>query len=302
MDLEQGKTFRAVFDGLPFGIQVVDLSLKTLLWSAGAEKITGYHGFEMVGRNCEDNLLRHCDENGTMVCGSNCPMAAVARTGLARETRLFLHHKAGHRVPVVVKISPLRNEGGEIVGVVQAFEPRVAKDVSVSGVLPRRTYAADPWPPSDRENGFPVLLERLLERKAQFGVLCIRLENVRDFQATHGQEATAVILRVVADTIRNALRGMDWVEPWHDDAFMAVLLDCDEVGLEKTGERVRRLVSGAGIQWWGDWVAASVSVGGALAQPGDKAEAIVRRAEDSLTRELSETTDIPKFIDEKQKE
>lgn len=41
--------------------------------------------------------------------------------GYPREARVYLQHKACHRVPVVVKTIPMMNENNEITGEVEIF-------------------------------------------------------------------------------------------------------------------------------------------------------------------------------------
>ena len=41
--------------------------------------------------------------------------------GKIRDTEIFMHHKNGHRVPVSVRSSAIRNENNEIIGAVEIF-------------------------------------------------------------------------------------------------------------------------------------------------------------------------------------
>ena len=75
----------------------------------------------MLGRRCRDNILNHCDEAGTELCGNLFPLLATIRDGRQREAHVFLRHKDGHRKPVCVRAAPLRDEAGKIVGAVETF-------------------------------------------------------------------------------------------------------------------------------------------------------------------------------------
>ena len=40
---------------------------------------------------------------------------------------MFLHHRDGHRVPVTVRVVPMKNENGEVVGAVETFHDDTAR-------------------------------------------------------------------------------------------------------------------------------------------------------------------------------
>jgi PAS domain-containing protein len=90
---EDPETYRTILESLQTGICVVDLRRKLLLWSDGAEQITGYLRHEVVGHECADNLLPHCNQAGCEMCGDHCPLKAATREFNPVESLGFLHHK-----------------------------------------------------------------------------------------------------------------------------------------------------------------------------------------------------------------
>lgn len=90
-------------------------------WNRGAETITGYRASDVLGVRCFDNLLRHVDDEGTSLCFCGCPLSAALQDGCPRSTEVFLHHRDGHRVPVRVRVAPIRDEAGAIVGALEVF-------------------------------------------------------------------------------------------------------------------------------------------------------------------------------------
>ena len=99
MTISGDKLLDSLFDGVYF----VDLDRRITYWNAGAERISGYLRSEVVGSCCADNLLRHIDTEGHKLCQDGCPLAATMRDGKTRESSVYLHHKFGHRVPVLVR-------------------------------------------------------------------------------------------------------------------------------------------------------------------------------------------------------
>ena len=60
------------------------------------------------------------------MCLEGCPLLAVMKDGKPREAHVYLHHKDGQRVPVIVRGQALRDSDGEIVGSVEVFSSRAS--------------------------------------------------------------------------------------------------------------------------------------------------------------------------------
>ncbi len=116
--------YRDVFDRLSDGVYFVTPTRQITFWNAAAERITGYQRQEVLGSSCSDGILNHVDETGTNLCLAGCPLAATMEDGKGREASVFLHHKSGHRVPVLVRSAPIRDADSNIVGAVGAWGAR----------------------------------------------------------------------------------------------------------------------------------------------------------------------------------
>lgn len=103
-------------DNLYDGVYFVDTERQITYWNKGAERIAGHPAAHMVGKRCYDNILNHVDENGNYLCFSGCPLAATIEDGKPREAEVYLKHADGHRVPILVRVSPIKNEAGIITG------------------------------------------------------------------------------------------------------------------------------------------------------------------------------------------
>ncbi|HEX2620296.1 MAG TPA: PAS domain S-box protein, partial [Phototrophicaceae bacterium] len=117
--------YKDIIDNLYDGIYFVDRDRVITYWNKGAERITGYSADQTVGHACRDNLLNHVTANGIELCLTNCPLAAVMQDGHEREAEVFLHHKDGHRMPVVVRATAMRDGEGNIVGAIETFSSNV---------------------------------------------------------------------------------------------------------------------------------------------------------------------------------
>ena len=83
----------------------------------------------MLGRCCEE-FLGHVDATGKRLCLDCSPLAACVRDGSAYEAQVFLRHKQGGRVPVAVRVQPIRAADGSIVGAVEIFSDETAHHVA----------------------------------------------------------------------------------------------------------------------------------------------------------------------------
>ncbi|HEY6837725.1 MAG TPA: PAS domain S-box protein, partial [Geobacteraceae bacterium] len=113
--------FRKLLDNLYDGVYFVDRDRLITYWNKGAERISGYTAEEVMGKSCKDSLLVHMDDKGTILCLAGCPLAATMEDRKERRAEVYLHHKDGHRVPVVVRVAPIPDRAGKIIGAVEIF-------------------------------------------------------------------------------------------------------------------------------------------------------------------------------------
>ena len=73
-ELQSPEIFRVILDSLQTGIYVVDRDRKIVFWNDGAERITGYHRHDVVGRLSRETIFFHCNDEGCMLCGAVCPL------------------------------------------------------------------------------------------------------------------------------------------------------------------------------------------------------------------------------------
>jgi len=286
-EFQNPEIFRNVLDSLQTGVNVVDRNGRIFFWNQGAERITGHMRHDVVGRPCRDNILVHCNDRGCVDCGASCPFRLTMLDGRPRESRIRLRHRDGHPVPVLMRIVAVRDAHGSIIGLAESFEEqRLASDgdrrqqsLAASGCMDEVTGVANHEFTQFRlgEN-----LASLAQYHLPFGIIYIQVNRVEHFQATYGRQAVDAILRVVAQTVRDSIRPSDLVGRWTGDQFLAILTECDSAGVQRTAERVCKVVACAGLRWWGDELSVSTSVGWGSARAGDTSDTLLQRARCSL--------------------
>ncbi len=281
------EIYRTILESLPTGACVVDLQKRIVLWSDGAERMTGHLRHEVIGHSCIAEPLLHCDQPGCEFCSEECPVARAMKTSQAAQGIGFLHHKSGHEVPVRIHAVPVHNQHGSIVGAVETFaEVQLAASYDRDESTSRFPGCMDPITAVATRVVVQSHLRQALvsreEAQIPFAVLLLRIEGLTHFRASLGPEAAASFLRVVARTLESALWVTDTIGRWNDDQFLIVLSGCTAGALPAVRERIRRMVAGEGIEWWGERRSLACSIGGAAPQDGDSVESLMQRAELSL--------------------
>ena len=290
-DFADPDIFRTVLESLQIGVYLVDRDRRIMFWNDGAQNITGFLRQDVLGRYCRDNILVHCDENNSLLCGDACPLTEVMRDGQPREAEVYLRHREGHRVPVLVRAVPIRDRHGAVVGAAETFDER---DAVAAPDRRHNQLAAYGW--ADEKTGLPghgftesLLHEAMVlfsEHTAPFGVLRIQVDQLEHFRALHGQGAADGILRVVADTLKKTLRREDMLGRWAEDQFLAIVPFCN--AMERLAARWQKVVNSSGIPWWGDQLSVTISIGGTIDRPGDTMESILQRTEQALWQSVAQ--------------
>jgi diguanylate cyclase (GGDEF)-like protein/PAS domain S-box-containing protein len=278
---------RSILESLPSGLCVVDMQKRIVFWSDGAERITGHLRHDVIGHSCISEVLLHCDQPGCEFCKEDCPVARAIKTSHPTESIGFLHHKAGYEIPVRIRAVPVHNHHGSIIGAVETFEELqqaaapIHRDdnLRLPGCVDEVTNVASH---ALMRSHLRRTLATFVEVQVPFGVLRLRLESLSHFRASLGPEAASSLLRVVARSLESTLWTSDFIGRWSDDQFLVILNGCREEALPAVRERVRRMLSGDGIEWWGERRSLPVAVGEASALPDDTVESLLERAQKSM--------------------
>ena len=278
---------RSILESLPAGLCVIDMQKKIVFWSDGAERITGHLRHEVIGHSCVSETLLHCDQPGCEFCKEDCPVSRAIKTSHPVEAIGFLHHKAGYEIPVRIRAVPVHNQHGSIIGAAETFEEMQSSSRTnhrddgpkLPGSVDEATSVASP---TLMRSHLGETLAKSVELQVPFGVLCLRLEGLPHFRASFGPEASSSLLRVVAHSLESTLWTTDVIGRWGDDQFLVILNSCRDEALPSVRERLRRILAGDGIEWWGERHSLPISIGQASALPDDTVESLIERAQKSL--------------------
>jgi len=275
------------------GVYFTDNERRITYWNAAAERITGYRAEEVVGRHCRDNILVHVDEAGRSLCRAGCPMADTIRDLQVRESRIFLHHKEGHRVPVQVRTIPLLNEDGTAVGGAEFFT-----DASMVSTMQHRIEELESMALLDALTHLPNrhhLEQELISRFNEMdrmaistGLLFMDIDRFKQFNDTYGHDVGDQVLKVVANTLKSAVRPFDLVGRWGGEEFVCVLRNVVSEQLLDISNRMRLLVSQSTVYINDQPLRVTLSAGATLARSTDTIDTLIKRADGLMYQSKSE--------------
>jgi len=276
--------FRQLLDSLSDGVYFVDRQRTISFWNRTAEHITGFRSGEMLGTRCQDNLLRHVNAEGLLLCTEHCPLVKAMEQDQSAEADVFLHHKGGHRLPVRVRISPVHDPAGSVIGAVELFADLSEK----TGILlqleeMRRLALVDALTGLVNRTGMERELEIRLQERFRYdwplGVMFFDIDHFKAVNDTYGHDVGDEVLKLVANTLKSNCRPFDSFCRWGGEEFVGLLRNVDAATLLQVAERVRMLVEESFILHHGTRLGVTISIGGTLARTEDSAESLIRRAD-----------------------
>lgn len=273
-----------VLDQLNEGVYIVDRERRITYWNQGAEQLTGFRRGDIVGSFCHNEILKHVDREGQLLCHNGCPLTQVLQDGHPNQAEVFLQHREGHRVPVHVRVTPIRDATGAIVAAVEVFNRHwQSREVVERLKFLEREALLDPLTGLVNRRHMAASLERHLTELERygwpFGVLFADIDHFKQINDRFGHATGDKVLKLVALTLTNSLRPFDDIGRWGGEEFLALVANVGAAQLRQIGERARRLVENSDLQIDGMRIGVTISIGATIARLGDTLDSLVDRAD-----------------------
>jgi PAS domain S-box-containing protein len=217
MRLEADSLMR-VMENLHDGLYLTDMNRVIIFWNRAAETITGYPASAVVGSSCANGILIHVDSDGHLLCKGICPLAATIADGKPRETEVCLRHRNGHRVPVSVRVTPLTDAKGRIVGGIELFtdisgqeaaKERLRELEQIAMVDTLTKLANRRYIEQELSNRF----EEYRRFRVPFGILFMDIDHFKKVNDVYGHDAGDEVLKLVARTFTANARPLRPLRP-----------------------------------------------------------------------------------------
>lgn len=275
---------KTLLDNLYDGVYFVDLERRITYWNKGAEQITGFSCTEVVNANCSDNILMHVDNHGTLLCKEACPLAETIAKGVPRKAEIYLRHKDGHRIPVAIRVSPLYNDEGKIIGAVEVFTDNSSQVAALQRVkeLEKLAYL-DPVTelPNRRftEINLRARFDEMWRYGWHFGVILIDIDNFKEVNETYGMEIGNKTLKMVAQTLVKNSRSFDVMGRWGGEEFLSIIVNIEKEQLGSIANRFKVLIEKSSLSVDGRYLQVTVSAGATIVRKNDTAVDLLKRVE-----------------------
>lgn len=280
--LETQELYQVVINNLSDGIYLVDKEKNVLIWNDAAEKITGYAQEEMISQSCGIHILDHIDRTGAPLIGHGCPISATLRDGRQRINELFLRHKRGYRVPVLLKTVPIM-ENDEVTSVMAVFTDNsvhVQQNDLVSSLT--KLVMTDQLTGLSNRRHTETILETKLEDfrlyGVKFSVLFMNLDDFAECNSKYGYEIGNRMLITLADSFRRTIRDTDFVGRWAGEEFIGIFETKSALHLKSVTEKMRVLIEQTQMEYMGKTIGITASIGATMACSSDGSKGLIERA------------------------
>ncbi|MCD6308889.1 MAG: sensor domain-containing diguanylate cyclase [Candidatus Latescibacteria bacterium] len=279
-----GEFFKKILEDIRDGFYIVDRDRMIAWWNNGAAKITGFDAGEVVGKKCSDSILQHVNGAGANICEDGCPLMQTMKDGEPRDVEVYLNHKNGNRVPVLVRVTPIMDDTGGIIGAAELFSDISTKAHYIEKIDTLRKMAMfDPVTHLPNRKYIEIklysFLEELREHGVPVGLLLIELDNFKYINDRYGSTVGDNALRVISQTMQDNSQALDVIGRWGGVRFMAIIDNTPEDQLFSIANTLRVLIQQS-IPIKGDKrYRITASMGIVYANANDTVESFIKRAE-----------------------
>lgn len=206
--------------------------------------------------------------------------------GKPREQKVYLRHKNGFRIPVIVKVISIY-EKGKIIGAVETFT-----DVSPNKMLLQSNNNL-------MENIFKDELTKLPNRKylnvhlnsvmlkyknlkTPFGVMFLDIDFFKKVNDNYGHNIGDKILKMVGKVFTSACRDNDIIGRWGGEEFIGVFENIDEKRIIEIADRIRMLIENSELDIDNEKIKVTISIGVSLIKNDEIIESLIKRADEGV--------------------
>ncbi|MFH0926867.1 MAG: diguanylate cyclase [bacterium] len=276
---------RHLMDNLSHGVYFIDKQGMIIYWNKAAEQLTGYKASEVLGRHYVDNIPVHMNEKGGGKChDEGSPISrALTSTGVY-ETEMYIYHKNGDKLPVLIRTAPVLDSSGHIISAMEILEDNSWKVKTLKKMEElEKMSLLDPLTEVGNrryaEKNLKIRFDEMQRYKHSFGVIFIDIDHFKLLNDTYGHDFGDEVLKVVANTLKRSIRSSDLLVRWGGEEFVAIIVNIGEKGLNQLGNKMGLFVEKASIPNGNDNVKVYISIGVALANPDDTIDTLIKRAD-----------------------
>ena len=286
-----------VLETLYDGFYVLDSDLKCVVWSPGAERLTGRTAKMMVGQAYSRGLYAQADPAATPLAEGECPVRQATATGHAALRTLKIADASGNRRTVELQSIPLMDGDGRLQGVAQILRDTDPEAATESGQYRELKAAArrDPLTGVANRGELERQMRELVDAcEAQWrertdrgegptplSVVFTDLDRFKSINDTYGHGVGDEVLKRFARTLQKEVYSGELVSRYGGEEFVLVCPSTSQSSMVDRADRIRQVVAGLKFD---DVPGLSLtsSFGVAELQPGEDVGGVFHRADEAL--------------------
>jgi PAS domain S-box-containing protein len=107
-----------IIDSMADGVFTMDAKGQIASWNPAMERISGFSAKEALGKTCQ---LIQCSRCFGKQCPASIEKCRIVDKGKSEAKECQLRHKDGHDVSVIKNASVVKNDAGEVIGIVETI-------------------------------------------------------------------------------------------------------------------------------------------------------------------------------------
>jgi len=284
--MSESELCREILDVAFEGVYFIDRKFNVTFWNGSAERITGIPAPEIVGKISTESILKPVDQDGNPITEARSPLKMSMMDGKTRETEVYIKHRDGHRVPVMLRTVPIKRFT-KILGVMEAFIDISSRQAiaSVAEQYKELAFTDKLTGLYNRRYSEDFILTRLDDFRRHsipFCVLFLDIDHFKAFNDNYGHELGDEVIRMVGKSCMLMIRSSDLFSRFGGEEFVAVLTGTNEQNMYVIADTMRSIVENTGIRSQDKALKVTISIGATMARIDDSLESIMKRADDLL--------------------
>ena len=281
--MKKDNFYREILDRMTSGVYFVNRDREITYWNMGAERLSGYPASEVIGKKCSE-FLNHIDENGQVLCGAGCPLLDIMKDGIPRQAEVYMLHKMGQRVPVLVQAMPIEGPNGMILGAVEIFSDISSLKLAQAHIR-ELTNAAnmDALTGIYNRRGLEFILGEWFHEfqryRYPFGLVFVDVDRFKPVNDRYGHDIGDQVLIGISKALLHNLRETDAVGRWGGDEFLVLLRDVNENSIGRVVEKIKDFINSQTYMTDEGPIFTSCSLGSALPSTDEDLQALIKRAD-----------------------
>lgn len=277
--------YHKILDHISSGVYFVDHERTITYWNKGAEKLSGFPAEDVVGKKCS-SFLNHVDDKGKVLCGDGCPLFGTISDGEPRQAEVFMLHKLGQRVPVLVQAMPMEN-GGVIIGAVEIFHDISPLKLAQARIqeLTDEVYQ-DKLTGAYNRRGIEKMIQHwfsdYLQTGYPFGIVFIDIDLFKNINDAYGHLVGDQILIQISKRLKSNLRETDVVGRWGGDEYLLLLHEVNQHTLEKVMQKISAFLNQEPYPIEKGQLSVTCSMGGGIVNENERMKEFLDRVDDAM--------------------